>query len=122
MLTRVSTHRWRSLAMVLCAVLLTLGGGTSVAGDDHDRARKAVEAGEVLPLNVILERVHQQYPGKVIDVELERDHGDRFDGWLYKVKVLRSGGDLIKLKVDARAGAILGTKSGDRRRDEGSHQ
>jgi uncharacterized membrane protein YkoI len=39
---------------------------------DHDRARQAVEAGEVLPLRTILERVERDYPGQVVEVELER--------------------------------------------------
>jgi uncharacterized membrane protein YkoI len=122
MLTRLSAHRWKNLAILLCAVLLAFRVGTSAARDDHDRARKALEGGEVLPLSVILEKVKKQYPGEVIDVELERGHGGEVDGWVYEVKVLQSGGDLIKLKLDARAGTILGRKSRERHQDEGSHQ
>jgi CheY-like chemotaxis protein len=61
-------------------------------GRDHDRARQAVEAGEVLPLRTILERVEREYPGQVIDVELEREHENNLEPWVYKIKLLRSGG------------------------------
>jgi len=38
-----------------------------------------------------------------MEVELERQDGR----WLYELKLLRSGGSLVKLKVDARDGRIL---------------
>ena len=53
----------------LCVAFLVLGSQAGVAGDDHDRARQALEAGEVLPLRSILERVERDYPGQVLDVE-----------------------------------------------------
>ena len=80
------------------------------SGHDHDRARQAVEAGEVLPLRTILERVEREYPGQVIDVELDREQENSIERWVYRIKVLRTGGALIKLKVDARDGSIIGRK------------
>lgn len=99
-------------AGAICALLLVFGAGSSMAenGHDHDRARQAVEAGEVLPLRTILERVEREYPGQVIDVELEREHENNLAGWVYKIKLLRSGGSLIKLKVDARSGTVIGKR------------
>ncbi len=88
--------------------------GISAAGD-HDRARQALEAGEVLPLQTIMQRVERDYPGQVIEVELERDR----DRWVYEIKTLRSGGSLVKLKVDARDGSILGVKG---RENGGQHE
>ncbi|MDK9702788.1 MAG: PepSY domain-containing protein [Sulfuritalea sp.] len=105
-----SRRRWRTPFLALCAVLLACGSGAGRAGDGHDRARQALEAGEVLPLRAILERVEREYPGQVIDVELEREHESGRERWVYEVKVLRSGGSLVKLKVDARDGTILGGK------------
>lgn len=107
------------MASVLCTLLLTIGSNAGIAenrhGHDHDRARQAVEAGEVLPLRTILERVERAYPGQVIDVELEREseYKDGPERWAYKIKLLRSGGNLIKLKVDARDGSIIGKKESD---------
>lgn len=114
-------HRLAALLRsLLCAVCLAAGSGTGLAGEDHDQARQALEAGEILPLRTILERVERTYPGQVIDVELEREHNS--PRWLYKVKVLQSGGALIRLKVDARDGSVLGSKGrpqhgGEREKD-----
>jgi hypothetical protein len=97
----------------LVAVLLSFGSAVGIAGDNHERARQALEAGEILPLRNILERVEREYPGQVVDVELEREHENGPGRWVYEVKVLRSGGTLIKLKIDARDGTITGRKSKD---------
>jgi uncharacterized membrane protein YkoI len=52
-----------------------------------------------------MERVERDYPGKVMEVELEQ-MGVR---WVYEIKVLRTGGALVKLKIDGRTGDIIGT-------------
>jgi hypothetical protein len=77
------------------------------SGGDHDRARQALEAGEVLPLRTILDRVEREYPGQVLEVELESDGGR----WVYEIRTLRSGGSLVKLKGEARDGTVLGVKA-----------
>ncbi len=89
-------------------LLAMLGPMNSYAGDnsDHDRARQAVEAGDVLPLRTILDRVEREYPGQVMEVELDRER----DEWVYEIKLLRKGGALMKLKIHARDGTILGFK------------
>ena len=68
----------------------------------------------MLPLRAILEQVEREYPGQVIDVELERKQENSGERWIYEIKVLRTGGSLIKLKVDARNGTVLGSKNKDR--------
>lgn len=108
---RFSSRPWRKLLAPLWALILACASGAGVAGDDHDRARQALEAGEVLPLRAILERVERDYPGQVVDVELEREHAPAPDRWVYKVKVLRTGGNLVKLKLDARDGTLIGKKA-----------
>ncbi len=70
---------------------------------DHDRARQALEAGEILPLQTVLEKVGLDTPGQVMEVELER----RQQRWVYEIKLLRTGGSLVKLVVDASDGTIL---------------
>jgi len=106
MLSRISAQ-WHS-ALTGLAIFVLLSAGTGHAGDnsDHERARQAVEAGEVLPLRTILERVEREYPGQVMELELDREKGE----WLYEVKVLRKNGALVKLKINARDGTLLGTK------------
>lgn len=107
---------------MLAALLLAIGlwsASTSVLGrEDHERARQALLAGEVLPLKVILERVEIAFPGKVIDVELEREGHDDRKPWIYELKVLQAGGSLIKVKVDAKGGQILSGRPHRSRPDE----
>lgn len=109
MLSRISTQWRRTLASLVMLMTLALpGSGASFAADnpDHDRARQAVEAGDVLPLRTILDRVEREYPGQVMEVELDREKGE----WVYEIKLLRKGGVLMKLKIQARDGTILGFK------------
>ena len=102
------TAHCRHTTLFGVAMLVLLSAGASYAGDrsDHDRARQALEAGEVLPLRTILDHVERDHPGQVMEVELDREQGV----WLYEVKVLREGGALVKLKIDARNGTVLGIK------------
>ena len=79
---------------------------TMADDDDHDRARRAMEAGEIMPLRSIIERVERDYPGQIIEVELERDDGL----WVYEIELLRSSGALTKLKLNAGDGTLLGIK------------
>jgi uncharacterized membrane protein YkoI len=102
----------RHLCVLTMGLIWLAGSGAAHAGEeDHERARKALEAGEVLPLKTILERVARAYPGQVMDVELEREHRGTDARWIYDIKVLRSSGALVKLKVDAHDGTVLGSKS-----------
>ncbi len=98
----------RFLSVLIALPLLLALPPVAVADGerDHDRARAALRAGEVLPLATILERVARQHPGQVLEVELEREHGR----WVYELKLLRNSGALVKLEVDARDGSVLRRK------------
>lgn len=98
-------------AVVALSVLL-LGGTAAVQASDHDerdheRARQAMTTGQVLPLRTVLERLEREHPGQVLEVELERDGGR----WTYEVKLLARDGQLVKILLDARTAAVLGSRS-----------
>lgn len=99
--------------MVVCAAALVAVGQGARASDqrDHERARAAVQAGQVLPLPVLLQQLQQTHPGQVLELELEREHGR----WLYEIKLLHSDGRLLKLGVDGATGKVLRSrgKEGD---------
>lgn len=101
---------FRTICTFCMALVLLVTPVVGIAGgeQDHDRARQALKTGEVMPLATILERVARERPGQVMEVELERDDG----AWVYELRVLEPGGGLVKLKVDARTGAILKSKKG----------
>jgi uncharacterized membrane protein YkoI len=76
---------------------------------DQDRARAAMEAGRVVPLQDILDKVEQDFTGRMIQVELE-DNGHRI---FYEVKLLTDGGRLLKLRYDAASMELLNADSPD---------
>ena len=94
---------WLALAVTLAP--LPCGAHTDWADEDssHDRARRATERGEILPLTVIYERALASLPGRVLEAELERKH----DLWVYELKILDAGGRLFEVYMDASTGAIL---------------
>jgi uncharacterized membrane protein YkoI len=72
-------------------------------GHSHDRARRAMEKGEILPIAEILRRTRPQAPGRILDTELEYEHGQ----WIYEIKFLDPEGRLYELEIAARNGEIL---------------
>jgi len=97
--------------LLLLAALVASPLLTAASGSDQDRARAALQAGEVLSLRTILERIERDHPGQVIEAELERKGGR----WIYELKVVQTGRQLIKLEIDASSGEVL-------RRDERSRR
>lgn len=98
------------LAAVLVMVLAT---PLAMADNEQDRARAAVQAGKVMPLKTLLERLEREHPGQVLEVELEQDDGR----WIYEIKLLQPGGRLVKLELDAASGAVLQRKERARKSD-----
>ena len=78
----------------------------AIADDDHARARAAREAGQIVPLQTIVDRVQKEFTGTLVSVEFEDDDG-RF---IYKVKLLAPGGAIVKLEYDARDARLLRAK------------
>jgi len=74
--------------------------------DDHDEARRALLAGEVRPLRQVLDEVARDFPGEPVKIEFERDDGV----YVYEIKLLQPSGTIVKLKIDARTGAVLKLK------------
>lgn len=93
-------------AILLCMCLLASHASRASGQDDQERARLALEAGELLPLPVLLDRVGREHPGQVMEVELESESGR----WIYEMKLLDKGGSLIKLKLDAKDGTLIKSK------------
>lgn len=76
---------------------------------DHDRARAAREAGEVVPYAAILEAVERDFVGRVLEAELEREKGR----WIYEIKLLAPDGQVLKLDYDARSRELLRARGRD---------
>lgn len=93
--------------MVLLAALTLLASPLiSHARDDdserRDAVRRAVEAGEVLPLSQILEKVRVRVPGDITGIEIEREKGR----WQYEFRIIDHGGRVLEVHVDAHSGNV----------------
>lgn len=97
------------LAFILAGLIFC---GPAFAGVDHDRARRAVEEGRILPLKDILARAEAAYPGQLIEAELEDEGGIM----AYEIKMLTGEGRVIKLHYDAKTGELLKAKGREGRR------
>lgn len=89
------------LLLALCLVAATPARADD--DSDQDRARRAVEAGEIRPLRDILAAAQTAYGGQFIEAELEH-RGER---WIYEIKLITGDGHLAKLHYDARDGTLL---------------
>jgi uncharacterized membrane protein YkoI len=83
-------------------VMLTMG----VAQDDHERAKRLKDAGEIIPLEQILATVRQDQLGRLLEVEL-RDKQGRL---IYEVAIVDAQGVVWYLHYDARQGTLLRTQ------------
>jgi len=104
--------------LILAALALALPAFAASAladRDDHDRARAALERGEVLPLSQLLAKVEAELGGRVIEIEFERDDG-RF---VYEFEIVSTDGRLAEVTVDAATGAVLEREYDDDDRDRG---
>ena len=70
---------------------------------DADTARQGVEAGTILPLEELLARHRQRIPGRLLDLELEREHGRL----VYELEVVDDQGRVHEIYLDARSGEWL---------------
>jgi hypothetical protein len=103
------------LALCLCGLVVQPVSASD--HDDHDRARQAVQAGLVLPLPTVLERLQREMPGQVLEVELEQKRGL----WVYEIKLLTPAGQLTKVLLDAQTAQVLRVQAREdksQRRDE----
>ncbi|MGH6879859.1 PepSY domain-containing protein [Hypericibacter sp.] len=92
-----------------CLLALTLfSAAPAFADSDQDRARAAVESGEVKPLGAILKTVRQKYKGQVLDTQL-LDLGGH---WVYRVRLLTQDGQALDIGVDGKSGQIIDVQGG----------
>ena len=93
----------------LVGICLLLIAGSVLADSDHDKARQLREAGDILSLEKILQKVQSNHPGKVLEVELETKH----DKLVYEIELLDAQGKVWKLKVNPHTGELLQRKEDD---------
>jgi len=92
-----------SAAIAVAAMPAAVLAKDSEKDEDHDRARHALERGEILSLDKVMAVVRDRVGGDVVGVELERDD----ERWIYEFKVLRPDGRVVEVTVDAASARIL---------------
>lgn len=91
------------LLLFLCALPARAGL------DDFQRAREALERGEVLPLGTILSIVEKEIDARVIEVEFEQENGK----YVYEFELITPDGRLLEARADAVDGRILSIEEDD---------
>jgi len=70
---------------------------------DAEEARALLGAGQIQSLEAILERALEHQPGRLLDVELEREDGR----YVYELELLDEEGYVWELELDASTGELL---------------
>lgn len=99
-MTALTVLLYKILPAAALAILLAAGFALA---DDHDRVRELRNTGDILPLEMILEAQQTDYPGRILEVELESEDGR----YVYEIEVLQPGGEVIELLYDARTGELI---------------
>jgi len=96
------------MLFALAAAVAATGAAAAgaVTPSDHERARAAMKAGEIIPLHDILLKVDKAFNGRVIEVKLS-DLEEGLHGWIYAITLLTPQDNVLVLKVDAGTGVIL---------------
>lgn len=105
--------------MTRLAHILTVGVGLALAvaafpaqaerPTDHDRARAALEAGEVVPLRDVMAVAAGQFAGDMVETELDR----KGPFWIYRITVVAPDGTILKLDYDAATTALVRARGHD---------
>ncbi len=94
-----------SLKLIVTGLLIFLSTPL-FADDDHDDAKRLMESGQILALEVVLKKAREIQAGKVLEVELESENNNM----IYEIELLSTGGIVFELKFDARTGKHLSTE------------
>lgn len=91
------------LLFLVLAVGMTSAPARAGEKLSQDEIRELVKRGELLSLDAILQSYPEKRYGKLLDLEMERDHGTV----VYELEFLRADGRIVELEIDARSGLLL---------------
>lgn len=84
-------------------------GFAALADGDHDEARRLLKSGDIMSLELILEKLRPDHPGKILEIELEQEAGQL----VYEIEMLGDDGIVRELIIDARTGDLLRSERDD---------
>ncbi len=97
------------MRVLLTAFMMLSPLHMATADNDYIEARRLLDSGEILSLEVILKNVKQIFPGKVLEVELEKED----EQIVYEIEILGGNGVIKEIYIDAKTGKLLLTKEDD---------
>ena len=84
----------------------------SNARNDHEKAIKAVNEGEILTLDQILQKINRNFDGRVVSINLKDNEKGLF-GWVYDIMLIDVNNKVKQIRVDAGTSTVLSVISGD---------
>jgi uncharacterized membrane protein YkoI len=96
--------RLRVFPAAILFILIVGPARVVLAGEDPDHVRYLKEAGDILPLDTLIQRVsREQHPGRLIEAELEKRDGR----YLYELEFVDEQGVVSEFFYDARTGELV---------------
>ena len=80
--------------------------------NDHEKAIKAVNEGEILTLDQILQKINRNFDGTVVSINLKDNEKGLF-GWVYDIMIIDVNNKVKQIRVDAGTSTVLSVISGD---------
>ena len=80
--------------------------------NDHEKAIKAVNEGEILTLDQILQEINRNFDGRVVSINLKDNEKGLF-GWVYDIMLIDVNNKVKQIRVDAGTSTVLSVISGD---------
>ena len=68
-----------------------------------DRVREVVARGDAVSYDVLEKAVSEQFHGRMIHVDLERDDGK----WYYEIRLLQDDGRIVEVELEAKSLTII---------------
>jgi uncharacterized membrane protein YkoI len=81
----------------------------AMASDDHEEARRLQQAGDILPLETIIEKAQAIHPGRILEVELESENSHYY----YEIELLDDNGRVWEMKLDSQTGKPINQEEDD---------
>ena len=80
--------------------------------NDHEKAIKAVNEGEILTLDQILQKINKNFDGRVVSINLKDNEKGLF-GWVYDIMMIDVNNKVKQIRVDAGTSTVLSVISGE---------
>ncbi len=80
-----------------------------VAELNVEEMRRLRASGSIMPLEELLRQIARDYPGRIIEIELEEEDGL----FVYKLELVDDASFVWEIEIDARTGALLGREQED---------